>query len=65
MPGGGTVSNREIKQRSLGLTVMIVTAYGDERRRRAREPGAAGISRRAVDFDQLKTQLRHLPSAAD
>jgi DNA-binding response OmpR family regulator len=42
--------------------VMMVTAYGDdERRRRAGELGAAEFISKLVDFDQLKAQLRQLP----
>jgi two-component system, response regulator, stage 0 sporulation protein F len=56
----------EIKQRRPELPVMMVTAYGDdERRRRARELGAFEFITKPVDFDQLKKQLRQLPAAAD
>jgi two-component system, chemotaxis family, chemotaxis protein CheY len=42
---------------------MIVTAYGDdERRRRADEYGASEFITKPVDFDLLKERLRHLPS---
>jgi CheY-like chemotaxis protein len=42
----------EIKQRWPELPVMMVTAYGDdERRRRADEYGAAGFLTKPVDFD--------------
>jgi two-component system, response regulator, stage 0 sporulation protein F len=45
---------------------MIVTAYGDdERRRRAGELGASEFLTKPVDFDLLKAQLRQLPIAAD
>ena len=45
---------------------MMVTAYGDdERRRKASELGAAEFLPKPVDFDQLKVQLRQLPAAAD
>ena len=41
---------------------MMVTAYGDdERRRRARELGATEFLTKPVDFDLLKEQLRRLP----
>jgi two-component system, chemotaxis family, chemotaxis protein CheY len=44
---------------------MMVTAYGDdERRRSAGEQGAAEFITKPVDFDLLKEQLRQLPSAA-
>jgi DNA-binding response OmpR family regulator len=42
---------------------MMVTAYGDdERRRRASEYGASEFITKPVDFDALKQQLRQLPS---
>jgi DNA-binding NtrC family response regulator len=56
----------EVKQRRPDLPVMMVTAYGDEeRRRRASELGAAEFIAKPVDFDRLKEQLRQLPTAAD
>jgi two-component system, response regulator, stage 0 sporulation protein F len=66
MPGmDGLALLREIKQRRPELPVMMVTAYGDdERRRRASEYGAAEFITKPVDFDLLKRQLRQLPSAA-
>jgi two-component system, response regulator, stage 0 sporulation protein F len=67
MPGmDGLQLLSEIKQRRPDLPVMMVTAYGDdERRRRAREFGAVEFITKPVDFDQLKAQLRQLPAAAD
>jgi CheY-like chemotaxis protein len=67
MPGmDGLELLGEIKQRRPDLPVMMVTAYGDdERRRRATELGAAEFIIKPVDFDQLKEQLRQLPTAAD
>jgi CheY-like chemotaxis protein len=57
---------REIKTRRPDLPVMMVTAYGDdERRRLAGEYGAAELITKPVDFDLLKTQLRDLSDAAD
>jgi CheY-like chemotaxis protein len=54
----------EIRLRFPDLPVMIVTAYGDdERRRQASEDGAAALFTKPVDFDHLKAQLRQLPSA--
>jgi CheY-like chemotaxis protein len=66
MPGmDGLALLREIKRRWADLPVMMVTAYGDdERRRRAGEHGAAEFITKPVDFDLLKEQLRQLPSAA-
>jgi CheY-like chemotaxis protein len=67
MPGmNGLELLGEIKQRHPNLPVMMVTAYGDdERRRRARELGAFEFITKPVDFDQLKEQLRQLPTAGD
>ena len=67
MPGmDGLTLLREIKQRNPDLPVMMVTAYGDDdRRRRAGELGAFEFITKPVDFDQLKSQLRQLPAAAD
>jgi CheY-like chemotaxis protein len=66
MPGmDGLTLLREIKQRRPDLPVMMVTAYGDdERRRRASEYGAAEFITKPVDFDLLKRQLQQLPPAA-
>ena len=63
MPGmDGLALLREIKARWPDLPVMMVTAYGDdERRRRANEYGAAEFLTKPVDFDLLKAQLRQLP----
>jgi CheY-like chemotaxis protein len=56
----------KIKQRRPDLPVLMVTAYGDdERRRRARELGASEFVAKPVDFDRLKEQLRQLPTVAD
>jgi CheY-like chemotaxis protein len=65
MPGmDGLELLDEIKQRRPDLRVMIVTAYGDdERRRRARELGAFEFISKPIDFDQLKEHLRQLPAA--
>jgi CheY-like chemotaxis protein len=67
MPGmDGLTLLGEIKKQHPDLPVMMVTAYGDnERRRRASELGAAEFLTKPVDFDQLKVQLRQLPTAAD
>lgn len=67
MPGmDGLTLLREIKARLPDLPVVMVTAYGDEeRRRRAAEYGAAVFITKPVDFDHLKEQLRQLPSAAE
>ncbi len=67
MPGmDGLQLLDEIKQRFPQLPVMMVTAYGDdERRRRASELGAFEFLTKPVDFDRLKEQLRQLPTAAD
>jgi DNA-binding response OmpR family regulator len=67
MPGmDGLTLLHEIKARWPHLPVMMVTAYGDdERRRRAGELGAFEFLTKPVDFDHLKAQLRQLPTAAD
>jgi CheY-like chemotaxis protein len=67
MPGmDGLALLREVKARRPELPVMMVTAYGDdERRRRAGEYGAAEFLTKPVDFDLLKAQLRQLSPAAD
>lgn len=55
----------EIKKRWPDTPVMMVTAYGDdERRRRAAETGAAEFLSKPVDFEVLKAHLRQLPPAA-
>jgi len=52
---------REIKARHPELPVMMVTAYGDdERRRNAAEAGALQFLTKPVDFALLKEQLRRL-----
>ena len=62
MPGmDGLQLLAEIKQGWPDLPVMMVTAYGDdERRRRAAEHGAMEFISKPVDFDHLKAQLRGL-----
>ena len=67
MPGmDGLALLHEIRTRRPDLPVIMVTAYGDdERRRRATEYGAAEFLTKPVDFDSLKVRLRQLPSAAD
>ena len=66
MPGmDGLELLGEIKQLRPDLPVMMVTAYGDdERRRRVRELGASEFINKPVDFDQLKESLRQLSAAA-
>jgi CheY-like chemotaxis protein len=62
MPGmDGLALLGEIKRRWPELPVMMVTAYGDdERRRLAVERGAAEFIAKPVDFDFLKQQLLQL-----
>jgi CheY-like chemotaxis protein len=64
MPGmDGLELLRKVKQRRPELPVMMVTAYGDEeRRRRASEYGALEFVTKPVDFDMLKSQLQRLPA---
>ena len=63
MPGmDGLGLLRAVKQRYAGLPVIMVTAYGDdERRRQASEYGAAEFVTKPVDFELLKQHLEHLP----
>jgi CheY-like chemotaxis protein len=62
MPGmDGLALLGEIKRRRPELPVVIVTAYGDDqRRRRATELGAAAFLPKPVDFDELKRRLDEL-----
>ena len=66
MPGmDGLSLLREIKTRRPNLPVMMVTAYGDdERRRQAEEAGALQFLSKPVDFDLLKEELRRLPGTS-
>jgi CheY-like chemotaxis protein len=67
MPGmDGLRLLHEIRRGWSSLPVMMVTAYGDdERRRRAAEEGAVEFLGKPIDFDYLKQRLRALatPSA--
>ena len=67
MPGmDGLTLLGEIKRRWPELPVMMVTAYGDdERRRRADEYGAAEFITKPVDFEMLKERLRQLPNGGE
>ena len=62
MPGmDGLTLLGEIKRQRPDLRVMMVTAYGDEDRRRlAIERGAADFLAKPVDFNHLKRQLEQL-----
>jgi CheY-like chemotaxis protein len=64
MPGmDGLGLLRKIKEQRADLPVIMVTAYGDdERRRKASEYGAAEFVTKPVDFDLLKQQLQQLPA---
>jgi CheY-like chemotaxis protein len=66
MPGmDGLTLLEHVKQRFSEISVMMVTAYGDdERRRRANDFGAAEFLSKPVDFDRLKERLCKLPGAA-
>ena len=66
MPGmDGLTLLHEIKRRWPELRVMMVTAYGDDERRRvAHTSGAADFIAKPVDFNSLKQQLEQLSSAA-
>jgi CheY-like chemotaxis protein len=65
MPGmDGLTLLGETKRRWPELTVMMVTAYGDEERRRAAHAhGAADFIAKPVDFNVLKRQLEQLSAA--
>jgi CheY-like chemotaxis protein len=67
MPGmDGLQLLRHMKEQRPDLPVMMVTAYGDdERRRRASDLGATEFLTKPVDFDMLKAQLRQLSAPAD
>lgn len=62
MPGmDGLGLLRMVKERRADLPVIMVTAYGDEeRRRKAAEFGAAEFVTKPVDFNLLKQQLQQL-----
>jgi CheY-like chemotaxis protein len=65
MPGmDGLTLLGEIKRRWPELRVIIVTAYGDDERRRvAGERRAVDFLAKPVDFEVLKQQLLQLPDA--
>ncbi len=65
MPGmDGLGLLRRVKEQHVGLPVIMVTAYGDdERRRKAAEFGAREFVTKPVDFDALKQQLQQLSPA--
>jgi CheY-like chemotaxis protein len=62
MPGmDGLTLLREIRTRWPDIPVMMLTAYGDEeRRKRAFECGAADFVTKPIDFDYLKERLQGL-----
>ena len=64
MPGmDGLGLLRKVKEQHADLAVIMVTAYGDdERRRKATEFGAAEFVTKPVDFALLKLQLQQLPA---
>jgi CheY-like chemotaxis protein len=64
MPGmDGLELLRVVKERRPDLHVVMVTAYGDdERRRRATQFGAREFVTKPVDFDLLKVHLQLLPA---
>jgi CheY-like chemotaxis protein len=66
MPGlDGLGLLQRVKQRFPDLPVIMVTAYGDDdRRRQASASGAAEFVTKPVDFAQLKQQLERLQSRA-
>jgi CheY-like chemotaxis protein len=66
MPGmDGLELLREIKRLRPALPVLMVTAYGDdERKRHADELGATAFLAKPVDFNALKKQVLHLMPGA-
>ena len=64
MPGmDGLGLLQKVKAQHADLPVIMVTAYGDdERRRKASEYGASEFVTKPVDFDLLKQQLQQLPA---
>ena len=66
MPGmDGLGLLRKVKEQHADLAVIMVTAYGDdERRRKATEFGAAEFVTKPVDFNLLKQQLQQLRTAS-
>jgi CheY-like chemotaxis protein len=66
MPGmDGLELLGKIKHRRPDLPVVMVTAYGDdERRRRSRELGASEFINKPIDFVRLKESVRQLSAAA-
>jgi CheY-like chemotaxis protein len=67
MPGmDGLQLLGEIKRRLPDVPVMMVTAYGDdERRRQAAHYGAAEFLTKPVDFERLKAQSQQLRRVSD
>jgi CheY-like chemotaxis protein len=65
MPGmDGLELLRAIRREWPSYPVMMVTAYGDDaRRRQAAEDGAADFLAKPVDFEQLKQRLHDLAAA--
>jgi CheY-like chemotaxis protein len=65
MPGmDGLGLLRKVKEQRAELPVIMVTAYGDdERRRKASEYGAKEFVTKPVDFQLLKRQLQELAPA--
>ena len=66
MPGmDGLELLGKVKQHFPDIPVMMVTAYGDdERRRRASDLGACEFLAKPVDFVALKAQLRQFPTVS-
>ena len=66
MPGmDGLGLLQKVKAQRADLAVIMVTAYGDdERRRKATEYGASEFVTKPVDFELLKQQLQQLRPAS-
>ena len=56
---------REVKQHWPAMPVIMVTAYGDEARRRAAgEAGASDFLSKPIDFDHLRQRIQHISPAS-
>jgi len=64
MPGmDGLSLLQAVRRRHVNVPVIMVTAYGDdERRRQASEYGASEFVTKPVDFDLLRQHLQLLPA---
>ncbi|MBN9531097.1 MAG: response regulator [Alphaproteobacteria bacterium] len=57
---------QEVKRRRPDLSVVMVTAYEDEERRRAADRyGATDFLSKPIDFEHLKARIRSIASGAN